>query len=99
VSQPELEVHPDDLAQIADILDSAGSALFPHASELHDTPDAGSSTDEVASALTVLSTAVAGLADHLGALAESTGSVSGLFTGTDQHVGGRLDSGREVLGP
>ena len=99
MAQPELEVHQDDLAQIATVLDTAGSALFSHASDLQDTPDAGSSTDEVAAALTVLSTAVAALADHLGTLADSTGAVSSLFTGTDQVVGSSFTHGRGVLGP
>lgn len=97
--QPELEVHPEDLTQIADVLDTAGSALFARASDLQTTPDAGGSTDEVAKALTVLSTAVAALADHLGTLAESTGAVSALFTGTDQLVGGRFTEGQGLVGP
>ena len=97
--QPELEVHPQDLAQIAAVLDTAGSGLFSHASDLQTTPDAGASTDEVARALTVLSTAVAALADHLGTLAESTGAVNTLFTGTDQFVGSRFTDGQGVLGP
>lgn len=96
---PELEVHPDDLAQIADVLTSAGGALFGHASDLKAAPDAGRSSDEIAGALTVLATTVAGLGDHLGSLADNTGAVSRMITGTDRDVGRRFGSGQEHPGP
>lgn len=95
----DIEVHARDLHDIAGVLDDAGGALFARAADLRLTPDAGASSGEVATALASLAGAVAGLAEHLGSLAEATRTVSADFTGTDQGVGGRFDHGRGVLGP
>ena len=84
----DLEVHAADLQQIASVLDGAGSALFGHTSDLEATPDAGASSDEVTQALLSLSTAVAGLAQHIGTLAENTGVANADFSATDGAVGG-----------
>ena len=88
MSTPDLEVHAADLHQISSVLDSAGSALYGHTADLEASPDAGASSDEVAKALLSLSSAVAGLAQHIGTLAENTGATSADFTGTDGAVGG-----------
>lgn len=88
----DLQVRADDLRQIASVLDAAGSALFEHAPDLDTAPDAGASSDEAAQALAALSGAVAGLAQHLGHLAESTGSANTDFSGTDTAVGGAFGS-------
>lgn len=94
MSATEIEANAGDLAQIGSVLDEAGSTLFALADDLAVDPDAGSSTDEVADALTALSTVVAGLAQSIGGLAEATGAVSTDFTATDQGVGARFDEGR-----
>ncbi len=96
---PELEVHPDDLDQVVAVLTAAGAALHGHTSELSTSPDAGRSTGEVAKALAALSTAVAGMAEELGRVADSTGAASALILGTDGVVATRLDAGRGVSGP
>lgn len=85
-----LEVHHGDLQQIAGVLDGAGRTLHGHASDLEQAPDAGASSDEVAGALLALSSAVAGLADHIGSLAETTGAVDDDFAGTDHAIGNRM---------
>jgi uncharacterized protein YukE len=87
-SPTELAVDSADLQQIASILDGAGSALYGHASDLQATPDAGQSSDEVAKALLALSSAVAGLGQHIGTLAESTTAAAADFSSTDRAVGG-----------
>jgi ABC-type transporter Mla subunit MlaD len=99
VSRPDLEVHPADLQQIVDILDDAGSSVFGQASSLEATPDAGASSDEVATALAALSSAVAGVAQHIGTLADNTEGTSSDFTGTDQAIGGAMQQRRAELGP
>ncbi len=84
----DLEVHSADLQQIASTLDGAGSALYGHASDLEASPDAGQSSGEVAKALLALSSAVAGLGQHIGTLAESTTAADTDFSGTDGAIGG-----------
>lgn len=87
-----MEVHPDDLSQVVDVLTSAGGALSGHAGDLATGPDAGRSTGEVGRALAALGAAVAALGAELGALASGTGAASGLLTGTDDLIGARLDA-------
>lgn len=78
-----MEVDPATLATIAGTLDDAGAPLLGHASALQTTPDAGASSGLVASAMQALSTAVAGLAGHVGDLASSTGVAAPLYADTD----------------
>src|SRR4051794_5721222 len=99
MSSPDLEVHSADLQQIASVLDASGRALFGHASDLETSPDAGASSDEVAQALAGLSSAVAAVAQHLGALAESTGAADVDFSGTDGAVGGIFAGQQGLMGP
>ena len=94
-----MEVHPDDLSQVVDVLTSAGGALSGHASDLATAPDAGRSTGEVGRALATLGTAVAALGEQLGGLATGTDEASGLLTGTDDLIGTRLDTPRGLVGP
>lgn len=98
MSTAEIEVHSEDLQRIVSVLDGPGRTLFGHASDLATAPDAGSSSDEVGSALGSLSAAVAGLAQHIGSLAESTAAASSDFTGTDGAVGGTLQQPLGGLG-
>lgn len=94
MSATEIEANAGDLAEIGNVLDEAGSTLYPLAGDLALDPDAGSSTDEVADALTALSTVVAALAQSIGGLAEATGAVGADFAATDQGVEARFDAGR-----
>jgi hypothetical protein len=87
-SPTELAVDSADLQQIASILDGAGSTLYGHAADLEATPDAGQSSGEVAKALLALSSAVAGMGQHIGTLAESTTAAASDFSSTDGAVGG-----------
>lgn len=98
-SPADLEVSSGDLQQIATVLDGAGSALYGHAADLEASPDAGESSDEVAKALISLSSAVAGLAQHIGSLSESTAAADTDFTGTDGAVGGAMTQRQGLLGP
>lgn len=78
-----MEVDSTTLATIAGYLDDAGAPLLGHASSLQTVPDAGASTGLVADAMTALSTAVAGLAGHIGELATGTGVAGTTYKTTD----------------
>ncbi|MCW2845771.1 MAG: hypothetical protein JWN22_3687 [Nocardioides sp.] len=99
MSSSNVEVHPDDLQQIVDLLDTTGQTLFDRAPDLDQAPDAGASSGEVSEALASLASAVAGLAQHLGSLSSSTGATLTDFTGTDQAVSGAMRRREGVLGP
>ena len=92
---------PDDIAipsgglgPVATALDTTGSDLFEATGDLQTLPDAGLSTDEVAGAIAALVTAVSGLADLIGGLADSTLAAERQVTTTDQGVGADLHSRR-----
>jgi hypothetical protein len=95
----DLEVHPEDLQQIVDVLDSTGKSLFGRAPDLDQRPDAGASSGEIAKALGALSGAVAGIAEHIGSIAASAAGTGADFSGTDQAVSGAMRQRQGVLGP
>lgn len=95
----EFEVHPDDLQQIVDSLDTAGRSLFNRAADIDQAPDAGASSGEVAKAFAGLASAVAGVGQHLGSIATSTIATSEDFTGTDQAVSAAMRQLRGVMSP
>lgn len=89
-----LEVDSAALLRAAGTLDEAGDTLATAAPGLRRRPDAGASTDEVATALAALTGAVAGMADHVGSLADTVRASAADFDGTDQAVGGAMDQRR-----
>jgi hypothetical protein len=83
-----IEVHPAALTAIAGKLDGAGAPLLGQASALQTVPDAGGSTEIVASAVMALATAIAGLSGHIGDLAAKSAVASGGYVATDEGVAG-----------
>lgn len=90
---------PAALRKAAGVLDDTGRALFGHAADLEQAPDAGRSSGELAAALACLATAVAGVAEHLGSLSDAVSTVADDFAGTDQGVSGAMGRRRAVIGP
>jgi hypothetical protein len=80
------QVDPAALTAIAGVLDDAGAALLGHASALQVAPDAGASSELVATAVQILATTVAGFSGHIGDLAASTGAASTNYVATDEDV-------------
>lgn len=99
MSAGHLEVDSADLLRAAGTLDVAAGELAAAAPRLRDRPDAGVSTDEVATALAALAGAVAGMADHVGSIGEAVRSAAADFAGTDQAVRGAMQQRHGVAGP
>ena len=94
----ELGVDPAQLTAAADILDSTAGALSDCAPGLRHRPDAGSSSDEVATALGVLAEAVSAIAGQVRASAESARTSAADYTATDQAVQGSMQQrGRSLV--
>lgn len=82
----DLSVDQADLRHAASILRSAATSLADAAPDLRARPDAGASTDELATALAALAEAVSGVGGHLRSLAGVTDGNADDFTATDQSV-------------
>ena len=89
-SGSDLDVDPARLTAAADILDTAGSSLADSATGLRRRPDAGASSDEVATALASLAGAVTAIAEQLRSSAESSRTSAADYTATDQAVQGSM---------
>lgn len=81
---------PPGLAGVGDELRASARSLRAGRGDLAARPDAGRSSDEVATALAALAGAVDGLAGQLDDVAAATVSAHGDLTGTDHAVGGAL---------
>lgn len=79
-----LQVDPAALESAAGILDTTGGDLADGAPALRTRPDAGVSTDEVATALATLAEAVAAVAEEVGSTAESLRTTAADVRTTDQ---------------
>lgn len=94
----DLGVDPAQLTAAADILDSAAGALADNAPGLRHRPDAGASSDEVASALTALAGAVAGIAEVVRGTADGARTSAADYSSTDQAVHGSMNQrGRSLV--
>ena len=83
-----LQVDPADLESAAGLLEGAGSALADRAPTVRTRPDAGVSTDELATALASLAEAVAAVSGEVGSTAESLRTTAADMRATDQSVAG-----------
>lgn len=83
---PGLQVDPAALDSAAGILEGTGTALTDGAPALRTRPDAGVSTDEVATALAALAEAVAAVAGEVASTAESLRTSAADVRTTDQAV-------------
>jgi len=79
-----LQVDPAALESAAGILESTGSHLADGAPGLRTRPDAGVSSNEVATALASLAEAVAAVADEIASTAESVRTTAADVRATDQ---------------
>lgn len=79
-----LQVDPAALDSAAGILETAGSHLTDAAPGVRTRPDAGASTDEVATALAALAEAVAAVAGEATAMAESVRTTAADVRATDE---------------
>lgn len=82
----ELELDPVRVTTAAGILDAAAGSLVDSAPTLRRRPDAGASSNEVATALGSLASAVAAIAEQVSASAESARASAADYTTTDQAV-------------
>jgi hypothetical protein len=89
---PVTAVDPKALVTIAGALDGAGGALFGHSSALQTVPDAGASTQAVATAMMIFATVVAGLSGRIGDLASITEAASSGYVSTDDNAGSQFRS-------
>ena len=90
---------PAALESAAGILEDAGSDLADGAPTLRIRPDAGVSTDEVATALASLAEAVAAVAGVVGSTAESLHTTAAEVRATDQSVAASSQQRGRVLAP
>lgn len=79
-----LQVDPAALDSSAGLLEATGGDLAEGARSLRTRPDAGVSTDEVATALASLAEAVAAVAEEVGATAGSLRTTAADVRATDQ---------------
>ena len=86
---------PPGLAGVGDELRTSSGSLRDGHGDLATRPDAGRSSDEVATALAALAGAVDGLAGQLDDLAAATVAARGDLTGADTSVGATF---RQPLG-
>jgi hypothetical protein len=94
----DLTVDPAKLAAAAAILDTAAGSLSDSVPSLRRRPDAGASSDEVATALGVLAGAVTAIAEQVAASAESSRTSAADYTVTDQAVQGSMQQrGRSLV--
>lgn len=93
----DLDVEAADLAGSAAVLDSVASSLCGVAPGLRIRPDAGASSDEVATSLGLLAAAVAALAEEVASVAEATRTSAADFTATDHAVRDTMQQRRGVL--
>lgn len=98
-SPGDLAVEPPDLLRAAEILEAAATSLTGAAPGLQQRPDAGASSDEVATALAALAQAVTGVAGHITSIAEVTRGSAADFSGTDHAVGQTWQQRRTGLAP
>lgn len=84
---------PPGLAAVGGELRTSSGALRDGHGDLATRPDAGRSSDEVATALAALAGAVDGLAGELDDLAAAATTARDGLTGTDTAVGGTLRPG------
>ena len=82
-----LHVEPADLRTAARLLDSTAGSLASVAPDLDGRPDAGASSDELATALGALARAVAAVADEVRDIATTTRATAVDLAATDQQVG------------
>jgi hypothetical protein len=94
-----LQVDPAALRSAAGILEGAGSDLAAAAPTLRTRPDAGVSTDEVATALAALAEAVAAVAGEAGSVAGSLRTTAADVGATDQAVAASSQHRGRALAP
>ena len=95
----ELRVDPAALSSTAGILESTAGALDGGAPGLRVRPDAGVSSDEVASAVTALAEAVTAVSTEIASVAESVRTTAADVVATDQASGASSQQRRQVLLP
>lgn len=78
------EVDTALVGQLADTVSGVGSTVHDDAASVRVTPDAGRSSDEVASAFNDLSAVVAGLAAQVGGLADAAEVAAGRYDTADE---------------
>lgn len=93
----ELRLDPAALSSAADILESTAGALLGAAPGLRARPDAGVSSDEVASALAALAEAVAAMSAEVASTAESVRTTAADVDATDQASGASSQRRRQAL--
>lgn len=98
-TDPDLAVDPAALHRAADILDAVATSLDGAAPDLRRSPDAGASSDELATALTTLAEATSGLGRHVASLAEVTRGDADDYAATDSSVAGAWQQRRSGLTP
>ncbi len=97
-SGSDLGVDPAQLTAAADILESAAGSLTDSAPTLRRRPDAGASSDEVATALAALAEAVTGIAAVVGGSADGARTSAADNNATDQAVHGSMTQrGRSLV--
>ena len=94
-----MQVDPAALESAAGILDGAGTDLADGAPALRTRPDAGASTDEVATALAALAEAVTAVAGEVTSTAESLRTTAADVRATDQSVAATSRQRQQGLTP
>ncbi len=84
------QVDPTALSGVASDLDDAGRTLYVHSADLEVSPDAGSSTGELARTTADLSSALAALAEHIGAMSDTLRDTVAAYQHTDSVASDRL---------
>lgn len=92
-----LQVDPAALESAAETLGTAGGDLAGGAPALRTRPDAGVSTDEVATALAFLAEAVAAVAEEVRSTAESLRTTAADVRATDQAAAASSQQRRQAL--
>jgi hypothetical protein len=94
-----LQVDPGALDSAAAILENTGTDLAEAAPGMRTRPDAGVSTDEVATALASLAEVVAAVAEEVGSMAESVRTTAADVRATDQASAASSQQRGQVLAP
>lgn len=92
-----LQVDPAALESAAAILGTTGGDLTDGAPALRTRPDAGVSTDEVATALASLAEVVAAVGEEVGSMAESLRTTAADVRATDQAAAASSQQRRQAL--
>ena len=93
----DLSLDPASLTDAAGILDSVAGSLSDRAPDLRRQPGAGSSSDEVATALGALAEAVTAVAEEIRSVADATRTSAADYAATDQSVSGSIQQQHKAL--